>query len=153
MVKTLFLDSSALIKRYVLEKGSQELRHYLTDTEAPTLILSQITQAELYSAIMRRHREGTFASVAVETFEEVFKQHNSLEYNVINISQPVVDQAVRLLKTHSLRTADAIQLSCCLTAKRRLPKKNADTFEFLCADKRLIEAALSENLEVVDFIG
>jgi len=54
-------------------------------------------------------------------------------------------RALRLLRVHPLRAADALQLSACLDACDRDPSALA----FVCAGERLCEAAEKEGLRVL----
>ncbi len=153
MVKVVFLDTSALIKRCVEEKQSDQLARLIETEEKPDLFIAMITQAELYSAIMRRVREGSIDVSKLSDFETVFNSHNETEYNVVSTNQNVINQSCDLLKKYPLRAADAIQLSSALVAKRRVVKRFTQDFEFVCADKRLIEAATREKLNVVNLLN
>ena len=53
--------------------------------------------------------------------------------------------AKRLLRTHSLRAADALQLAAALAACEQEP----DRFEMVCLDLRLTEAARREGFVVI----
>ena len=54
-----FLDSSALIKRYVIEPGTTWVRSLTNHSSGNTAIIAQITQIEIVSGASRRVREGT----------------------------------------------------------------------------------------------
>lgn len=53
-----FLDSSALIKRYVTETGSAWLTNLIEPTSGNRLYVARITAGEVVSAIKRRERSG-----------------------------------------------------------------------------------------------
>ncbi|MEW5958023.1 MAG: type II toxin-antitoxin system VapC family toxin, partial [Chloroflexota bacterium] len=56
-----YLDSSAAVKLYVAETGSDWLRDLLL-VEPPVAVLSsQLLRVELWSAFARRQREGTLS--------------------------------------------------------------------------------------------
>ena len=57
-----FLDSSALAKRYVQETGSERVEEILAD--ATSLGLSVIALTEVISALCRRRREAALARPA-----------------------------------------------------------------------------------------
>ncbi|MBD2775745.1 type II toxin-antitoxin system VapC family toxin [Iningainema tapete] len=54
-----FLDSSALIKRYVPETGSAWIRAISALDSGNSLIIARITWVEVRSALARRQREGS----------------------------------------------------------------------------------------------
>ena len=53
-----FLDSSALIKRYITEQGTVLVRSITLPSAGHTIILAQVTQVEIVSGVFRRRREG-----------------------------------------------------------------------------------------------
>lgn len=55
---TYYLDTSALIKRYVDETGSPWLRALLDAPPRPSVVLVHLVIVEMTSALMRRAREG-----------------------------------------------------------------------------------------------
>jgi predicted nucleic acid-binding protein len=58
MPATYYLDTSALVKRYHPERGTAYLDTVFAEPDA-TFIIASITIAELTSAIVRKHEEGT----------------------------------------------------------------------------------------------
>src|SRR6266581_5006379 len=57
-----FLDSSALIKRYIVEPGTTWVRSIIQRSSGNTVIIAQITRIEIVSGASRRVREGTLTS-------------------------------------------------------------------------------------------
>jgi hypothetical protein len=55
------------------------------------------------------------------------------------------DVALRLLRNHPLRAADALQLAAALIASEETPQ----TLEFICLDDRLALAARREGFTVI----
>jgi len=58
VVNIYFLDSSALIKRYVVEIGSPWIKTLTDSQTGNSLLLVRITWVEVLSAFARRQREG-----------------------------------------------------------------------------------------------
>lgn len=56
-----FLDTSALVKRYVAEVGSQTVTE-LVSAPHVTIVVADITRAEFASALNRRLREGSVSA-------------------------------------------------------------------------------------------
>ncbi|PYM94644.1 MAG: hypothetical protein DME08_17515 [Candidatus Rokuibacteriota bacterium] len=56
-----YLDTSALVKRFVAEAGSSKVQSLLTG-RAP-IASATIAYAELYSGLTRRHREGVLSQL------------------------------------------------------------------------------------------
>jgi uncharacterized protein len=62
MVAAYFLDSSALLKRYIPEIGTTWVQNLTAKASGNTLLISRITSVEILSAIARRQREGSLTS-------------------------------------------------------------------------------------------
>jgi len=58
-VSNYYLDTSALVKRYIDETGSAWLRALVDPALSPVLVVSQLLIVEMASAFNRRLREGT----------------------------------------------------------------------------------------------
>lgn len=70
-MSVLFLDTSALVKRYVAEVGSQTVTE-LVSAPSVNILIADITRAEFASALNRRLREGTvFLQEAALAFERM----------------------------------------------------------------------------------
>ena len=62
------------------------------------------------------------------------------------INDPVIDAALDIIHRYALRAYDTVELAGCLV----LCAIAAEAFTFLCSDRRLLEAARSEQLKVLD---
>src|SRR5262245_8951967 len=114
-----YLDSSALVKRYVAEGGSCWVRALCL---SELIVISLLTTAELASALARRTREGRMTSLQRDLLFERFLT-DIPDYEVLELDQPVIRGAARLLLTHPpsvrLRTLDALHLSGAQLLQRR----------------------------------
>ena len=61
-MKNYFLDSSALIKRYVPEIGTAWIQGIADPQNGHSLLISPITRVEVFSAFARRQREGNLSA-------------------------------------------------------------------------------------------
>jgi predicted nucleic acid-binding protein len=136
-----FLDTSVLVKRYVTEKGSEQIRRLLRrDVE---IAVARITEGEAHAAIARAARMNVLTHEdRNRAFEQIAEDVASAR--VIEIRRSVVS-AVRdlVLRWPLLRGYDAIQLSCAL----RLQSENL-AVSFWCADDELANAARGEGMRV-----
>ena len=135
-----FLDSSALAKRYVQEPGSTEVDKILQDASAVGVAI--ICVPEVVSALSRLRRErkltaAQFQQARRALFEEV------ADCSVIQISDAVVRRAVDLLAKHPLRAADAMHVAAAAEWRADL---------FVSADARQCTAARSAGLKVRQLI-
>lgn len=145
-----FLDSSALIKRYITEQGTVWVRSITSPSAGNTIILAQITQVEIFSGVFRRRREGLVPPRTVQAIRLLCHRHVKREYMVVELAAPIIQSAEDLLDKHPLRAYDAIQLASALVANARLTGAVLAPLVFVSADARLLTAATAEGLTVDD---
>lgn len=134
-----YLDASALVKRYVFEKGSERVDTLIPEAEA--LGTALVSRAEVVAALAKAIRvgalDGNEALAARKTFEEEWPDLVRLA-----ISERVVERAAEAAWDHSLRGYDALHLAAANTWKDLLQRPVAlATF-----DRRLWQAAGDEGL-------
>jgi predicted nucleic acid-binding protein len=145
-----FFDSSALIKRYVVEPGTIWVRSLTRRRSGNTVIIAHITQIEIVSGAARRAREGTLSPRTVRAVRLLIDRHARREYVVIGLTPQVVRRAEDLLTVHPLRTYDAVQLASALESNTRLVAAGLSPLRFVSADTRLLTAAATEGLMTED---
>lgn len=136
-----FFDASALVKRYVREPESARVQSLLDEGGA---VVSRLTEAEVSSALARRHRDGSITTSDYVTAVSALRADLGV-LHVIELTPSVVSKVHSLLRDHPLRAADALQLASCLAIGGRLGEK----LEFVCFDDRLTRAAAAEGLRTV----
>lgn len=142
---TYFLDTSALIKRYLSEKGSNWIRQVVF---VPTnyLLIARITQVEVASVFARKAR-GNFISTTDEMMLlSLFQQDLRLRFGIVELDEPLTMHAASLAHVHGLRAYDAVQLACALKANSVISTLGAGNVNLLCADSALRNAGASEQL-------
>jgi len=149
-VTAYFLDSSAVIKRYVLEQGTSWVRALTTPSAGNTTIVARLTQAEIASGVWRRMREGTVAPRIARAIRLLVDRHTLREYLVIELTASIVYRAEDVLERRPLRAYDALQLASALEGNARLTKGGLSPLVFVAADRRLLAAASAEGLAVDD---
>lgn len=134
-----FFDTSAFVKRYVIEPHSDTIQRLLSPDNA---CLSRLATVEAASAVHRRRRSGELTD---DESGHVLSALNSdcTELAMVEVSPEVCDIACTLLARHPLRALDAIQLASALVVRQEIP-----TCEFVVFDARLAEAARAEGLTV-----
>jgi predicted nucleic acid-binding protein len=145
-----FLDSSALIKRYVVEVGTKWVRSLTTRSAENIIIIAHITQAEVVSGAMRRKREGTITERTARATRLLVDRHASQEYRVVGLTRQIVQRAEDLLELYSLRAYDSIQLASALESNARLVAAGLSPITFLSADNRLLGVASTQGLATDD---
>jgi predicted nucleic acid-binding protein len=137
----LYLDTSSLVKLY-LEETYSEAVHRWTQ-EADILATSRVAYPETLAALAQRWRAGdlddTGFQQTTDTFKAQWPAFASLDLNET--------AAGELAITHALRGFDAIHLAAAL----ELCREAADALVgFTAFDRRLIQAAKAEGLQVLD---
>lgn len=136
-----FWDASALVPLLVEQAHSKRCRQLVRAD--PRLIVWTLTRTEIVSALWRVHRDGVLDREDVAHAE---RRLNVLarKWTEVDAVLPVREQAERLLRVHSLRAADALQLGAAVIAVAHRPRGQA----FVCLDDRLSLAADAEGFAV-----
>ena len=138
-----YLDTSALVKRFVAETGSSKVQNLLTGGEP--VASATIAYAELYSGLTRRHREGVLSRpqyrLACSRFERDWMALVKVE-----LGAEILSSARGLIQRHGLRAFDAIHLASALG----LQAAANEPVTFVAADQRLLRAAAGERLATVN---
>lgn len=127
-----FLDTSALIKKYVAEPGSDQLEDHLE--KIAEIVVAPLYWIELNSALERRLHEKTLAHQQVTAIrQEAGKDLNYFSRIVWN--EPLEQKAVEMIRKYYFKALDSIQLASGILSKADL---------FLTSDQSLYKAADQE---------
>ncbi len=136
-----FWDSSAVVPLLVHQSASPAVEAYFR--EDPGLIVWWATRVECDSAIARLERER---KLSPKSTDEAFRRLDAIS-SLWHEVQPVDvlrEAARRVLRLHSLRVGDSLQLAAAFMAAENRPS----TLEFVCLDDRLGGAARREGFQV-----
>jgi predicted nucleic acid-binding protein len=147
-VAVYFFDSSALVKRYAHETGSDWILALTEPTARHSLYIARITAVEVVSALTRRQRGGSVSGIDAATAMAAFRHDLSHQYRVVEINPAVITQAMQLAETHGLRGYDAVQLAAALIVQKMRETLGLPALELVSADRDLNEAAAAEDLTV-----
>jgi uncharacterized protein len=140
-----YLETSALVKLYVREPGTDRLLQLAGILENRLTVLA-LTQVELRSAIRRRERAGDIDPNSASRILDRFQQHLEARFLRQVLTDAVLDDASEMIDRYALRAYDAIQLAGCLAVKMT----GTEPPTFVCSDQQLLEAARSEQLSILD---
>jgi hypothetical protein len=132
----LFLDSSALAKRYVREAGTD--RVVALCAEADDVIVSIIALPEVVSTLNRLRREGRLSDSEYATMKHDVVA-DLAEATTIELTASIVGEALTCLERSRLRASDALHIASAL---------EADPGLFLTGDRRQREGATEAGLKV-----
>ncbi len=136
-----YWDSSALVPLLVAEAASPPVLHEFELD--PEVIAWWATEAECVSALARLERDGSLESAAMGL---ALRRLDRLAASWREV-QPVTavrTTAIRLLRVHPLRTADALQLAAAIVAAEDQPA----TLPLVTLDTGLAQAAEREGFTV-----
>lgn len=137
-----YWDSSALIALAINEKATKSVRDL--SREDPELVVWILSEVEIISALWRRRRSNELTEAVRAEAQRQMDVTISNAVVVADVSA-VVRRARRLLATHTLRAADAMQLAAALLACEDDPAR----LPLVTIDDRLAEAATREGFTVV----
>jgi predicted nucleic acid-binding protein len=137
----LFIDTSALVKLYIEEPGSELMREAAREA---AIAVSTLTFAELHATFARRKREDLLlASEFVQLHRRLADDWEELLQ--VPIGTEVLTLIPGLCERYSLRGADAIQLASAL-----LLHQGGLEITLACSDRLLFTAAVAEGLSTFD---
>lgn len=145
---TIYIDTSALVKRYVAEVGSAWVRRMVARPVQHVIYTAALTEVEVRSALQRLVREGRLDTAQAQRLTQRVLQHFTRRYQLIRITRPVVAEAGRLVEGYPLRAYDAVQLACALTVRRSMHRRGMPSPLFVTADTTLLAAAQAEGFAV-----
>ena len=145
-----YMDSSCLVKRYVNEIGSGWVLSITDPVAGNEIYTVRITGVEVVSAISRRKRDGTIVSADAAMVIATLKNDLLNEYQIIEVTEQLVNRAMTLAETYSLRGFDAVQLAGACEVQALCIASGVPPLSFLSADGGLNTAAIAEGLSVDD---
>jgi predicted nucleic acid-binding protein len=149
-VDVYFLDSSALIKRYVTETGSVWVTNLIEPATGNRIFIARITAVEVVSAIKRRERSGNLNATDANASLTQFRRELASNYRSVDISAKLISRAMNLAETHALRGYDAVQLAAALEIYDQSQSVGLSSPKLICADLALNVAAVAEGLRIGD---
>ena len=134
-----FFDTSALIKNYIEETGSENVVSLFNI--ADEIFVSEICIIESISTIRRIYEENKISKKDYENLKQDIKADNKY-FSRINIEN-VYDIAERLIDRYQLKSLDSIQLGSMILLKNQIDA-------FVCCDNKLLEAAKKEKIKTIN---
>jgi hypothetical protein len=145
-----YLDSSALVKRYVVERGTAWIDDLCSAQAGHVIYTVRVSAAEIVAALIRRVRGGSLALAAAQAEVAQFRLDLANDYQVLEVTEALVETAMRLAEQRGLRGYDAIQLAAALGVQAVRAVSNLSPLVFVSADADLNAAAIAEGLAIED---
>jgi uncharacterized protein len=141
----LYLDTSALVKRYFKEPYSHEVVSKWA--EATEIITSSVAYAETMASFYRKKREAGLKDNLVRKIVELF--HKDWQSFIrVEVSGELNEYIDRVVEKNPLRGFDAIHLASAMIIQKQLD----ENLLFICFDQRLVNAAQSEGIRTLQII-
>ncbi|HEX5108513.1 MAG TPA: type II toxin-antitoxin system VapC family toxin [Vicinamibacterales bacterium] len=138
-----FWDASAVIPLLVSESTTRSAMSLAT--RDPVMLVWWATEVECASAVARLERDGNIDDeVATQAFDRL--KQLAIRWNEIEPNDAIRETAVRFLRVHPLRAADALQLAAAFVAAERRPS----SLELVTLDGRLAAAARREGFTLIE---
>ena len=134
-----YLDASALVKRYVAERGSDRTAELTTSAEV--VATSLVSRVEVTAAFAKAARIGLLAEQDARKAQRAFTK-DWLNLARIPVTEALVARAETLAWDRSLRGYDAVQLASALTWQESIGAEVV----FSTFDRHLWEAAREAGL-------
>lgn len=141
-----YLDTSALVKLYVREPGTDEMTRLADPASGNCLAVLALSRVEFRAAVRQRERLGDVTREVAGALIAGMEAHLEHIYLVHPVTDSVIEEAAALLDRHPLRAYDAVQLAGCISLRGRSRERPA----FVCSDRQLLRAAENEGLTVFD---
>lgn len=142
-----YLETSALVKLYVREAGSDNMIALASRSAGHQLIVLSLAQIELRSAIRRREKNGDIPSRIADDLLSMFQLHLENNFTSQPVTDFLLDTAAALVDRYALRAFDAMQLAGYIVVR---VATGIDVPFFVCADQELLTAAEREGAPVLD---
>ena len=138
-----YWDASAIVPLLLTEPATKAVQT-LAEKD-PTMIVWWATEVECAFAIARLERDDALDdAAATQAFHRL--RQLAQTWHEIDPSDPVREAAVRFLRVHPLRAADALQLAAAFIAAERRPS----SLEIVTLDERLAAAARKEGFVLIE---
>jgi len=140
------LDSSALVKYYVSETGTQWARDIIDAQPQNEVSIAHVTGVEIVAAIFKRVRMGLTNITDGAKAMGVFNTHYHTKYRVLIVTLETAERAMSLAEKFALRGYDAIQLAAALIVEDEMTANGIGPLTLISADVELNQAAQMEGL-------
>jgi len=134
-----YVDTSALVKRYFREAGTSVVNDVLGTAEI--VATSRVAFAEAAAAVARRCREGALTTrQRNRVLDHLTDDFRGIA--VVDLTERIADACRELVVHHALRGFDCVHLASALL----VAGDNRPAWTFFCSDRTLLDSAAAEGL-------
>ena len=143
-----YLDTSAIVKRYRNEPGTETIDRLFDDPQPESrFYTSFLTTLELTSSILRLARGAQISRIMADSVLARFRQDSQGAIRVWPLTDAIVNGAVAVVEQHLLRSADAIHLATAASIFGLAPDSER---VLVSSDQELLAAAIQSGMGVVN---
>ena len=142
-MSNLFFDTSALVKRYHDEPGTETVDALIEGGDG--IVISSLAIVETASAFRRKYNRGHVEKESMEQLLAAFFQEALEDFQIIPMEESIVQFSFDLVLDDDLRTLDSLQLAAALSIGA-----DGENVTFVSADMELISIAESRGLAALN---
>lgn len=144
-----YLDTSALVKRYVSESGAAWIVRLVDDVDNDVYTV-RLTGPEMIAAFFRKARTGDVSRADAESAAQNFRADWQEQYQIVEVTVTVADGAMNLAEKHGLRGYDSVHLAAALALQEERQALELPPLIFISSDQQQLSAAAAEGLAIED---
>lgn len=151
MGKRLYLDASALLKRYALETGTAVVNHLFQQVPQQDLLCLSVGALEVISVFVRKRNANLLPASLYQQAVADFRREvlDAADFLKVTVTDALVTTAVPLIEAYSINATDALVLRSALDLAMAARTQSADVI-LVTSDQRLGKAAQAEGLTTFD---
>ena len=143
-----YLDTSALMKRYMPEKGTAWINELLSSGSSARFLSSELVALELTTALARGERERRISKAHRDRLAaQAVKECDTLLLQT-GVSTEIIAVARELALRYPLRAYDAIHLATARAIRTQASALTVPPPVFVAADVTLLSAAREEGFSI-----
>jgi len=155
MANFYYFDSSALVKLYIVEHGSQWVEEIVNTKDQNGDLLNLVTISkigivEVAAAIARSERLGSITTAQRLRLFNSFARDSQELFETLSLTDELVHLGSELTQRWPLRGYDAVHLASAIVLNEQLTSAGLGEIKFVSADKRLQQASRKEGLTTED---
>ena len=144
-----YLDTSAIVKMYVDESGTDFVAQLINDSQpSDRFYISFLTVLEFTSAIMCKVKGNTLGEEVAAEILSGFDSDTRTVFRIWPLNQELVLKAIPVVEQHKLRTGDAIHLATALDILS--VEDSSPDVVMVSSDRELIEASSNSGFLHLD---
>lgn len=143
-MQNLFFDTSALVKRYYDEPGTETVDRIIESKETK-VVVTAITVIEVVSAFRRKYNRDDIPEKVVDELLTAFFDEALSDFLIVSTEEALFTHSFDLVLEDDLRTLDSLQLSSALAVSEEV-----ESLSFVSADQELVSIAEKRDLEAIN---